>query len=107
MEIQNGAVAKSHMRKGFLTYVEMCKYLTIYPYEEAVSHMYDFATAPFLTFLIYEEHLIFFFISAFAAGFYEIQRALVDLQPREGEQGGAHPLQELHRRQEGGRYRRH
>ncbi len=41
-----GSVAKSYMRKGFLTYEEMRKYLTIY--EEAVSHtVYDFATAPF------------------------------------------------------------
>jgi hypothetical protein len=29
-EIQNGSVAKSNMRKGFLIYEEMCKYLTIY-----------------------------------------------------------------------------
>ncbi len=36
-EIQNGAVAKSYMRKGFLRYEEMGKYLTIY--EEAVSHV--------------------------------------------------------------------
>ncbi len=36
-EIENGAVAKSHMRKGFLIYEEMRKYLTIYV--EAVSHM--------------------------------------------------------------------
>ncbi len=36
-EIQNGAVAKSYMRNGFLIYAEMRKYLTIY--EEAVSHM--------------------------------------------------------------------
>jgi hypothetical protein len=36
-EFQNGAVAKSYMRKGFLIYEEMCKYLTIY--EEAVSHI--------------------------------------------------------------------
>jgi hypothetical protein len=36
-EIQNGAVAKSYMRKGFLTYEEMRKYLTIY--EDAVSHI--------------------------------------------------------------------
>jgi hypothetical protein len=34
-EIQNGAVAKSYMRKGFLIYEEMRKYLAIY--EEAVS----------------------------------------------------------------------
>jgi hypothetical protein len=36
-EIQNGAVAKSHMRNGFLIYEEMGKYLTIY--EEAVSNL--------------------------------------------------------------------
>ncbi len=39
-----GAVAKSYIRKGFLIYEEMQKYLTIY--EEAVS-MNDFATYPF------------------------------------------------------------
>ncbi len=45
-EIPNGGVAKSYMRKGFLIYEEMRKYLTIY--EEAVSHLIcDFATAPF------------------------------------------------------------
>ncbi len=36
-EIQMGAVAKSYMRKGFLIYEEMRKYLVIY--EEAVSHI--------------------------------------------------------------------
>jgi hypothetical protein len=36
-EIQNGAVAKSYMRKGFLIYEEMRKYFPIW--EEAVSHM--------------------------------------------------------------------
>jgi hypothetical protein len=36
-EIQNGAVAKSYMRKGFLIYEEMRKYLAIY--EEDVSHI--------------------------------------------------------------------
>jgi hypothetical protein len=36
-EIQNEAVAKSYMRKGFLIYEEMGKYLTIY--EDAVSHV--------------------------------------------------------------------
>ncbi len=36
-KIQMGAVAKSYMRKGFLIYVEMRKYLIIY--EEAVSHI--------------------------------------------------------------------
>ncbi len=37
-EIQSGAVAKSYMRKGFLIYDEMRKYLPIY--EEAVSHIW-------------------------------------------------------------------
>ncbi len=36
-EIQSGAVAKSYMRKSFLIYEEMRKYLVIY--EEAVSHI--------------------------------------------------------------------
>jgi hypothetical protein len=36
-EIQIGAVAKSYMRKGFLIYEEMRKYLVIY--EEAFSHI--------------------------------------------------------------------
>jgi hypothetical protein len=41
-----GAVVKSYMRKGFLIYEEMRKYLVIY--EEAVIRiLYDFATAPF------------------------------------------------------------
>jgi putative heme iron utilization protein len=36
-EIQNGAVAKSYMRKAFLIYEKMRKYFPIY--EEAVSHI--------------------------------------------------------------------
>jgi hypothetical protein len=36
-EIQKGAVAKSYMRRGFLIYEEMRKYLVIYG--EAVSHI--------------------------------------------------------------------
>ncbi len=36
-EIHMGAVAKSYMRKGFLIYEEMRKYLVIY--DEAVSHL--------------------------------------------------------------------
>jgi hypothetical protein len=36
-EIQNGAVAKSYLRKGFKIYKQMSKYLTIY--DEAVSHI--------------------------------------------------------------------
>ncbi len=37
MKIQMGEVAKSYMRKGFLIYVEMRKYLIIY--EEAIFHI--------------------------------------------------------------------
>ncbi len=44
-EIQNGAVAKSYMRKGFLIYEEMHKYLAIY---ERPLVIYDFAIAPIL-----------------------------------------------------------
>ncbi len=29
-EVQNGSVAKSHMRKGFVMYEEMRKYLVLY-----------------------------------------------------------------------------
>ncbi len=36
-KIQNEAVAKSYMRKGFLIYEEMRKYLPIY--DEAVGHV--------------------------------------------------------------------
>ncbi len=36
-DIQMGSVAKSYMRKGFLIYEEMRKYLVIY--EEAISHI--------------------------------------------------------------------
>jgi hypothetical protein len=35
--IQKGAVAKSYIRKGFLMYEEMRKYLVIH--EEALSHI--------------------------------------------------------------------
>jgi hypothetical protein len=56
-----GAVAKSHMRKGFLIYEEMRKYLVIY--EEAVSLIkYDFATAPFWISL-YMRKILFSFLS--------------------------------------------
>jgi hypothetical protein len=48
------------MRKGFLIYEEMCKYFPIY--EEAVSHVL-LCNCSILNFLIYEENLIFFFLS--------------------------------------------
>jgi hypothetical protein len=48
------------MKKGFLKYGEMHKYLVIY--REAVSHM-KLCTRSLLNFLIYEENFVFFFIS--------------------------------------------
>jgi hypothetical protein len=54
------AVAKSYMRKGFLIYEEMRKYLVIY--EEAVSHIW-LCNRSLLDFLIYEDIFSFFFIS--------------------------------------------
>jgi hypothetical protein len=55
------AVAKSYMRKGFLLYEEMRKYLVIY--EEAVSHILlcNRSLPDFYT--LYEENLVYFFIS--------------------------------------------
>ncbi len=60
-EIQIWSVAKSYMRKGFLIYEEMRKYLTIY--KEAVSHIW-LCNRSLLKFFKYEENSIFFFISA-------------------------------------------
>ncbi len=50
-----------YMRKGFPIYEEMRKYFPIY--EEAVSDIL-LCNCSTLNFLIYEENLIFFFISA-------------------------------------------
>jgi hypothetical protein len=55
-EIQMGEVAKSYMRKGFLIYEEMQKYLT--NYEEAVSHK-CLCNRSLLNFLMYKENSIF------------------------------------------------
>jgi hypothetical protein len=55
-----GSVAKSYMRKGFLIYEEIRQYLVTY--EEAVSQILLSNHSP-LKHLIYEENLIFFFIS--------------------------------------------
>ena len=49
-----GSVAKSYMRKGFLIYEEMRKYLTIY--EEAISHVW-LGNRSLLNFNMYEENL--------------------------------------------------
>ncbi len=45
MEIQSGAIAKSHMRKGYVIYEAMLKYFLIFLRRPLV--IYDFATAPF------------------------------------------------------------
>ncbi len=63
-EIQNGEVAKSHMRKSFLIYEEMRKFFPIF--EEAVRHIW-LCNFSILNFLTYEENLILFFISAYFA----------------------------------------
>jgi hypothetical protein len=55
-----GAVAKSYMeRASYLIYEETRKYLTM----RRPLVIYDFATASFMNFLIYEDNLIFIFIS--------------------------------------------
>ncbi len=55
--MQIGAVAKSYMRKGFLIYEEMRKYLVIYA--EAVSHIW-LCNRSTLNFLIYVENFFVF-----------------------------------------------
>ncbi len=55
-----GAVAKSYMRKGFLIYDEMRKYLVIN--EEDVSHI-CLCNRSLVDFFIYEKNEVFFFIS--------------------------------------------
>ncbi len=57
------------MRKGFLIYVEMCEYFPLF--EEAVSLVW-LCNCSTLNFLIYEENLIFFFISAFHQNAYRL-----------------------------------
>jgi len=54
-----GSVAKSYIWKGFLIYEEMRKNLTIH--DEAIGQW--LCNWSLLNFLIYEENLIFFFIS--------------------------------------------
>ncbi len=66
-EPQSGEVAKSYMKKGFLIHEEMRKYFPIY--EEAVSHI-RLCNCFTLNILIYEENLIFFFISV--SGFHPL-----------------------------------
>ncbi len=58
--IQKGSSKKSYIRKDFLIYEEMRKYLTIY--EEAVGHIW-LCTRSLLKILTYEENFLFFFNS--------------------------------------------
>ncbi len=60
-EIQMGSAAKSYMRKSFMIYEEMHKYLTICG--ETVSYIL-LCNWSLLNSFIYEEKLIFFLISA-------------------------------------------
>jgi hypothetical protein len=64
-EIQSG---KSYMGKGLLIYGEMRKYFPMY--EEAVSHTYDFATAP-LWISLYMRKICFSFLSVYGSIFAE------------------------------------
>jgi hypothetical protein len=59
-EIQKGAGAKSYMRKSFLIYEEMRKYLVILG--EPVSHTWLCARS-LLNFLIYEVKYSFYFLT--------------------------------------------
>ncbi len=59
-EIQNGAVAKSYMTNGFLICGEIFAHFLIY--YEALPHIW-LCNCSTLNFPIYEENLIFFFIS--------------------------------------------
>jgi len=59
-EYINGIFVAVYMRKGFLIYEEMSKYLTMH--EEAVCHIW-LCNCSTLNFLIYKENMIFFFIS--------------------------------------------
>ncbi len=71
-----GAVAKSYMRKGFLIYEEIRKYLVIY--EEAVSNIW-LCNRSLLDFLIYEEKFVFFFISLISSSFSSTAAANTDI----------------------------
>jgi hypothetical protein len=56
------SVAKSYMRKGFLIYAEMRKYYTILGNRE--SYMTLLLISSEFPYTVYEENLVFFFISA-------------------------------------------
>jgi hypothetical protein len=62
-EVQSGPVAKSNMRKGFLIYEDMRKYLNISPNVRRPLMIYDYTVynCSILNFLKHEENLIFLF----------------------------------------------
>jgi hypothetical protein len=67
------------MRKGFLIYEEIKKMRKFFPiYEKAVSHIW-LCNCSTLNFLIYEENLIFFFISV-DCGLYRASNSLSHFQ---------------------------
>jgi hypothetical protein len=67
-EIQNGAVAKSYMTNGLLIYGELLAHFLILGSHS--SYMTLQLHCSTLNFLIYEENLIFFFISVPAPAFH-------------------------------------
>jgi hypothetical protein len=60
-EIQMGSVTKSYMRKGFLKYEEMRKYLTIYEEDVTISHI-RLCNRSHLNFLILRKILFSFLL---------------------------------------------
>ncbi len=56
---------QSHYEEGFLIYEEMRKYLVLF--KEAVSHIW-LCNRSRMNFVLYEENLIFFFISVVGIG---------------------------------------
>ncbi len=77
MEIQNGAVAKSYMTNGLVVYGEIFEHFLIY--YEALPHMW-LCNCSTLNFLIYEENLIFFFISVTAYNIWSSMQYLVSVE---------------------------
>jgi hypothetical protein len=66
-EIQNGAVAKSYMTNGILIYGKIFAHFLIYSIGNPSSYM-PLQLLRILNFLLYEENLIFFFISVLCPG---------------------------------------
>jgi hypothetical protein len=79
-EVQNGAVVKSYMRMGFL----MRKCANIQPYIRRPLVIYDFATAPFLNFLI-DQEIFFLFYQCMHEGISTVSRGTPFIQKGSGQ----------------------